>query len=219
MSLSLHRQQLYWHNTCWMTMQIWRFTIIIFKTVHSTYIQSYSANIKPRGQTMTQCSILIYPLHPAQPTNEASSWLIAQSNDIHSVLLSQQMRPVHDSYCWVQWYPLHPAQPMRPVHDSMPSPMIYPSVLLSQQMMPVCPLFNPQWSTVHSVQLSQQMIRPVYTDDPVSRLVLSGMETTSAFIAWAVVAWCCSIFICQQSTYLVQTLDCSNLPKFTVAVI
>ena len=104
-----------------------------------------------------------------------------------SVLLSQQMRPVSplldpqwSTVHSVQWYPLCPAQPMRPVHDSMPSPMIYPSVLLSQQMRPVSPLLDPQWSTVHSVQLSQQVIGPVYTDDPISHLVLSGMETTSA---------------------------------------
>ena len=125
MSLSLHRQQLYWHNTCWMTMQIWRFTIIIFKTIHSTYIKSYSANIKHRGQTMTQCSILIYPLHPAQPTNEASSWLIllnpmistqscsvnkwgqsmthiAESSDIHSILLSQWGQSM--TQCPALWY-------------------------------------------------------------------------------------------------------------------
>lgn len=116
---------------------------------------------------MTHSSIQWYPLSPAQPTNEASPWLIAQSSDIHSVLLSDI-------------YPLHPAQPVRPVHYSMPSPMIYPSVLLSHQVSPVGPLLNPQWSTIHSVQLSQQVIGPVYTDDPISGLVLSGMETTSA---------------------------------------
>ena len=134
------------HNTCWVTMQIWHFTIIIFKTVHSKYIQSYSANIKPQGQAMTQCSILSYPLHPAQPTNEASPWLIAQSSDTHSVLLSQQMRPVHDSllnpmistqscsankwgqsmtHCSVQCYPLSPAQwyplsPAQPTNEASP---------------------------------------------------------------------------------------------------
>ena len=173
----------------------------------SPVIPTQSCSANKWGQFMIHCSIQWYPLSPAQPTNEASPWLIAQSSAIHSVLLSD----IHSVLL---------SQQMRPVHDSMPNPTIYPS---------------------SSAQPTNESSKPI-TQSPVEHYSLSPAQPTNdgtslhrwpnlmssvigdgdkkcKFIAWSVVPWCCSVFICQQSTYLVRALACSNLPKFTVAII
>ena len=188
------------------------------------YPLSCSAN--KWGQSMTHSSIQWYPLCPAQPTNEASSWLIAQSNDIHSVLLSQHMKPVHDSLlspvistlsCSVISTPSCSANEASPWLNAQPCDISISSAQPTNEASKSITRSPVEHCSLRPAQPTSDRASLHRWPNLTSSVIRDG-DNQCKFIAWAV-AWCCSVFICQQSTYPVQASDCSNLPKFTEPVI